>query len=133
HEDALAAPVSQPRKGGFVRHAARQTERVGDGGVVGVVRDEAATSERGAEARVVDGDDRAQAGRFVELEVDLAEVVSPQLFEETHAVVVTWVIDTELGAFRLVSRLARGGMGEVWRGEHAASGAPVAVKLVVRH
>jgi len=37
-----------------------------------------------------------------------------------------------LGPFRLVEPLARGGMGEVWRGAHEATGLPVAVKLLPR-
>ena len=32
----------------------------------------------------------------------------------------------QLGGFRLIKPVARGGMGEVWRGQHIASGAPVA-------
>ena len=35
-----------------------------------------------------------------------------------------------VGAFRLLHRLEAGGMGEVWKGEHAASGLPVAIKLI---
>ena len=46
--------------------------------------DEAAAAERGPEARVVDGDDGAQAGRLVELEVDLAVVVRVEVTEEAH-------------------------------------------------
>ncbi len=36
----------------------------------------------------------------------------------------------ELGPFRLLAPLARGGMGEVWRGIHVATGLPVALKLL---
>ena len=35
-----------------------------------------------------------------------------------------------LGAFRLIAPLARGAMGEVWRGVHDATGLPVAVKVL---
>jgi serine/threonine protein kinase/tetratricopeptide (TPR) repeat protein len=35
-----------------------------------------------------------------------------------------------VGPFTLLAPLGRGAMGEVWRGEHTATGAPVAVKLL---
>ena len=35
-----------------------------------------------------------------------------------------------LGSFRLTGRLDQGGMGQVWHGVHAASGLPVAIKLI---
>ena len=35
-----------------------------------------------------------------------------------------------LGSYRLVQRLGRGGMGDVWRAEHVTLGRPAAVKLV---
>jgi len=35
-----------------------------------------------------------------------------------------------LGPFQVEARIARGGMGEIWRGRHADSGLPVAIKLV---
>ena len=37
---------------------------------------------------------------------------------------------TELGGYRLVERLAAGGMGEVWRAEHRHLARPAAVKLI---
>ena len=37
-----------------------------------------------------------------------------------------------LGPFDLIERLARGGMGEVWRGQHRRQGLPVAVKVLHR-
>jgi len=36
----------------------------------------------------------------------------------------------ELGSYRLVERLGRGGMGEVWRAEHRLLARPVAIKLI---
>jgi serine/threonine protein kinase len=36
----------------------------------------------------------------------------------------------ELGSYRLVERLARGGMGELWRAEHRLLARPAAVKLI---
>ncbi|MCC7537170.1 MAG: serine/threonine protein kinase [Deltaproteobacteria bacterium] len=36
----------------------------------------------------------------------------------------------ELGSYRLVERLGRGGMGEVWRAEHRLLARPAAVKLI---
>lgn len=36
----------------------------------------------------------------------------------------------ELGAFELLHRIARGGMGEVWKGIHRSTGIPVAFKLM---
>ena len=38
-----------------------------------------------------------------------------------------------LGPFELVEKLASGGMGEVWRGEHRAQGLPVAIKIITTH
>src|SRR4030095_7293205 len=38
--------------------------------------------------------------------------------------------DLIAGRYRLVETLGRGGMGEVWRAEHIALRAPVAVKLI---
>lgn len=35
-----------------------------------------------------------------------------------------------LGAFELQEKIAEGGMGDVWRGEHSAQGVPVAVKVL---
>jgi tetratricopeptide (TPR) repeat protein len=35
-----------------------------------------------------------------------------------------------LGSFRISALLARGGMGEVWHGEHVEQGTPVAVKII---
>jgi tetratricopeptide (TPR) repeat protein len=40
------------------------------------------------------------------------------------------MLGAALGPFRLVRRIDQGGMGQVWRGEHARSGLPVAIKLV---
>lgn len=37
---------------------------------------------------------------------------------------------TKMGSYRLVERLGKGGMGEVWRAEHAMIGRPAAVKFV---
>jgi serine/threonine protein kinase len=37
---------------------------------------------------------------------------------------------TELGGYRLVERLASGGMGEVWRAEHRHLARPAAIKLI---
>jgi serine/threonine-protein kinase len=36
----------------------------------------------------------------------------------------------ELGSYRLVERLGRGGMGEVWRAEHRLLARPAAIKLI---
>src|SRR5262245_64380843 len=36
----------------------------------------------------------------------------------------------QIGAYRLVDRLGAGGMGEVWRGEHALLGRRAAIKLL---
>ncbi|NUP09036.1 MAG: serine/threonine protein kinase [Polyangiaceae bacterium] len=36
----------------------------------------------------------------------------------------------ELGSYRLVARLAQGGMGEVWRAEHRLLARPAAIKLI---
>jgi serine/threonine-protein kinase len=38
----------------------------------------------------------------------------------------------ELGSYRLVERLGRGGMGEVWRAEHQLLARPAAIKLIRR-
>ncbi len=38
--------------------------------------------------------------------------------------------DREMGSYRLVSLLGRGGMGEVWRAEHQMLARPAAVKLI---
>ena len=35
-----------------------------------------------------------------------------------------------LGPFELHARIARGGMGEIWRGFHIEQGIPVAVKVI---
>ena len=83
-DDALAAAVREPGERGLVRHAAREPERVDDRRLFGVVVEEAAAAERGAEPRVVDGDDRAQAGGLVELEVNLAVIVGMQVSKDVH-------------------------------------------------
>src|SRR5581483_3195645 len=46
-------------------HAAREAEHVGERVLLGLVGPEADASERGAERRVVDGDDRLETGRLV--------------------------------------------------------------------
>ena len=64
-DDGLAAAEIEAGDGGLVRHAARETERVDDGFVVGRVVPEARAAERGAERGVVDRDDAAVSGAFV--------------------------------------------------------------------
>ena len=39
-------------------------------------------------------------------------------------------VDEQVGAYRLVRELGRGGMGEVWLGEHAEIRSRVAIKLI---
>src|SRR4030095_9823605 len=36
----------------------------------------------------------------------------------------------EMGSYKLVKRLGRGGMGEVWRAEHRFLARPAAIKLI---
>src|ERR1700756_3876857 len=38
--------------------------------------------------------------------------------------------DTHLGAYRLISRIGAGGMGEVWKGEETRLGRTVAIKVL---
>ena len=80
----LAAAVGDPGERGLVRHPAREAQRVDERLPFAVVVDEAAAAERRPQARIVDGDDRAQAARGVALEVDLAVIVVRQLFEDAH-------------------------------------------------
>ena len=40
--------------------------------------------------------------------------------------------EVRIGPFTLRRRLAAGGFGEVWRGTHASSGLPVAVKVITQ-
>ena len=73
----------------------------------------------------------------------LAETFLPYYVCAGLAVVPAWLVfdlgsaattarDTvrQLGSYRLVELLGRGGMGEVWRAEHALLARPAAVKLV---
>ena len=83
-EDALAAAVREPRERGLVRHPAREPEGVDERRLLGVVLEEPAPAERGAKPRVVDRDDRLEARRLVEAEVDFAVVVRLQVPEEVH-------------------------------------------------
>jgi serine/threonine-protein kinase len=39
----------------------------------------------------------------------------------------------ELGSYRLVERIGRGGMGEVWKAEHRLFARPAAIKLIAGH
>jgi serine/threonine protein kinase len=39
----------------------------------------------------------------------------------------------ELGSYRLVDRIGRGGMGEVWKAEHRLFARPAAIKLIAGH
>ena len=63
HDDGLAATEGHAGDGGFVGHAARKAQRVGQRGVKGRVRPDPRAAQRGAERRVVDGDDGGQAAR----------------------------------------------------------------------
>ena len=83
-EHALAAAVREAGERRLVGHAAGEAERVDERLLVRVVREEATTTERGSEPRVVDGDDGLQAGRLVVLEVNLAVVVSLEVSEQIH-------------------------------------------------
>jgi hypothetical protein len=83
-EDGLPAPVGEPRERRLVGHSPREAEGVDQGGLVVVVGKEAAAAERGPEPAVVDGDDRPEARALVELEVDLAVIVLPEIAEEVH-------------------------------------------------
>ena len=61
-DDGLAASEIQPRDGVLVCHAARETQGVDDGFVVGGIAPETRSAERGTEDRAVNGDDAAIAG-----------------------------------------------------------------------
>jgi len=43
------------------------------------------------------------------------------------------LLGTQLGSFRLIRRLGRGGMGSVYLGEHVSIGSRMAVKVLHEH
>jgi len=56
----------------------------------------------------------------------MAFVMAKELFDLGSAV----KRERELGSYRLVERIGKGGMGEVWRAEHRMLAKPAAVKLI---
>jgi serine/threonine-protein kinase len=72
-----------------------------------------------------------------------AAVTAMLLFPTAMAVAFAWVIAVivhrlgrdleraeQIGSYQLVERLGEGGMGEVWRAEHASLARPAAIKLI---
>lgn len=57
-----------------------------------------------------------------------AEPVAPSMMEEVDP-----LLGAQLGSFRLVRRVGRGGMGSVYLGEHVSIGSRVAVKVLHEH
>jgi serine/threonine-protein kinase len=72
-----------------------------------------------------------------------AAVIAMLLFPTAMSVAFAWVIAVivhrlgrdleraeQIGSYKLVERLGEGGMGEVWRAEHASLARPAAIKLI---
>jgi len=64
-----AAAHRQPGQCGFVAHALRQARSIGHGGFIIRVGQVTTATQRWAQATVVDGDDRLQAGHRINAQV----------------------------------------------------------------
>jgi len=84
NDHALAAAQRKAGDGRLVGHAARQAKCVDDGVVFAGIVNEATAAERRPEARVVNGDDRRQAGGGVPRKVESTVAVLRKQVENAH-------------------------------------------------